>query len=85
MSISTYLVDAYEIYAASAMAASTVFRSIIGAVLPLAGRSMFQHLGVGWGSSVLAFISLALLFLPVLFYKYGERVRKVYLFGYKLQ
>ncbi|RMZ84708.1 hypothetical protein DV737_g904, partial [Chaetothyriales sp. CBS 132003] len=37
MSIGTYLVDAYTRYAASAMAANTVLRSLGGALLPLAG------------------------------------------------
>lgn len=37
MALQMYLVDAFNIYAASALAASTVVRSIFGAVLPLAG------------------------------------------------
>ena len=75
MSISTYLVDAYTVHAASAMAANTVLRSLIGAVLPLAGRSMYAKLGLGWGNSLLAFIALAMCPLPWLFYFYGERIR----------
>lgn len=42
----TYLVDAYTIYAASAVAASTVFRSLFGAILPLAGNKMYASLGM---------------------------------------
>lgn len=75
MTVSTYLVDAYTIYAASAMAANAVFRSLVGAVLPLAGAPMYDTLGLGWGNSVLGFISLALAPLPVVFYIYGERIR----------
>lgn len=37
MAVSTYLIDVFTIYAASAMAANTVFRSLAGALLPLAG------------------------------------------------
>lgn len=80
MTVSTYLVDAYTIYAASAMAANTVFRSLAGAVLPLAGRPMYQKLGLGWGNSLLGFIALALAPLPVVFYLYGERIRKSKMF-----
>ncbi|KAG8525233.1 uncharacterized protein KY384_008877 [Bacidia gigantensis] len=40
MPIQTYLVDAFTIYAASALAANTIFRSLIGALLPLAGRNL---------------------------------------------
>lgn len=75
MTIQTYLVDAFTIHAASALAANTVLRSIFGAVLPLSGLSMYDALGLGWGNSLLGFISLALIPVPVLFRLYGERVR----------
>lgn len=75
MGTSTYLVDAYTVYAASAMAANTVFRSLLGAALPLAGGKMYEALGLGWGNSLLGFIALALCPLPVAFYVYGERIR----------
>ncbi|CAI7591056.1 unnamed protein product [Penicillium palitans] len=74
--VSTYLVDAYTEYAASAIAATTVLRSIIGAVLPLAGGPMYKTLVLGWGNSVLAFIALAMCPLPFLLYRFGERIRK---------
>ena len=38
--ISTYLIDAYSIYSASALAANSVLRSLTGALLPLAGPKM---------------------------------------------
>ena len=75
MTVSTYLVDAFTTYAASAMAANTVFRSLAGALLPLAGPKMYEQLGLGWGNSLLGFIALALCPLPVIFYVYGERIR----------
>ncbi|KAJ5752563.1 hypothetical protein N7520_009480 [Penicillium odoratum] len=75
MTVGTYLVDAFTIYAASAMAANTVLRSLAGALLPLAGPAMYQTLGLGWGNSLLGFIALAMFPLPILFYIYGERIR----------
>jgi MFS family permease len=75
MCLNTYLVDAFERYAASAMAANTILRSVLGAVFPLFGLQMYDALGLGWGNSLLAFISLALCPIPVLFYWYGERIR----------
>lgn len=80
MTVSTYLVDAYTIYAASAMAANAVFRSLVGALLPLAGGPMYEALGLGWGNSLLGFISLALAPLPAIFYIYGERIRNSKMF-----
>jgi MFS family permease len=76
LAIMTYLVDAFELYAASAMAASTILRSIMGALIPLAGESMYDALGYGWGNSLLGFITLIMLPFPTLFFKYGERMRK---------
>ncbi|KAE8549501.1 hypothetical protein EYB25_008023 [Talaromyces marneffei] len=75
LSIDTYLVDAYPLYAASSIGATTVFRSFISAFLPLAGPSMYARLGLGWGNSLLAFIAIALVPIPLLFLRYGERVR----------
>ncbi|KAI0204356.1 cycloheximide resistance protein [Astrocystis sublimbata] len=77
-SVQTYLVDAFTIYAASALASNTIIRSIAGGVLPLAGLKLYNKLGYGWGNSLLAFI--AILFLPVSFgiLKYGEHLRTRY-------
>lgn len=75
MPITTYLVDAFTIYAASALAANTIWRSLVGAILPLAGLPMYAKLGLGWGNSLLGFISLALLPVPILLTRYGERIR----------
>lgn len=84
MPIQTYLVDAFTIYAASAIAANTVLRSLVGALLPLAGRKMYQTLGLGWGNSLLAFIALAMCPIPWVFWRYGERIRKSERFSIKL-
>ncbi|KAF7585396.1 hypothetical protein BBP40_011027 [Aspergillus hancockii] len=75
MPIQAYLVDAFGEYAASAVAANTVVRSIVGAFLPLAGPSMYASLGLGWGNTLLGFIALCLLPVPVVFYFYGKRIR----------
>ena len=84
MPITTYLVDAYTIYAASALAANTILRSLVGALLPLAGRRMYETLGLGWGSSLLAFIALAMCPIPYVFFRYGERIRRSKRFELKL-
>jgi len=75
MTINTYLIDAFTIHAASAMAANTVLRSIFGALLPLCGLDMYNKLGLGWGNSLLAFIALGMIPIPYLFSTYGERIR----------
>ncbi|KAL9052055.1 MAG: hypothetical protein Q9162_005626 [Coniocarpon cinnabarinum] len=75
MPIQTYLVDAFTVHASSAIAANTVLRSIVGAVLPLAGQPMYAKLGLGWGNSLLGFISLTMIPIPLVLIKYGERIR----------
>lgn len=75
MSTQAYLVDAFTIYAASALAATTIMRSVMAAVLPLAAPKMYAALGIGWGNSLLAFLALACLPVPFALIKYGERMR----------
>ena len=72
----SYLVDAFGIHAASAVAANITLRCVTGALLPLAGPPLYQKLGVGWGNSLLGFIALAFAPMPLLLMKYGERIRK---------
>ncbi|KAF7537384.1 hypothetical protein G7054_g3730 [Neopestalotiopsis clavispora] len=81
MSLTNYIVDAYLGYAASALAASTVLRSIAGAVFPLFTASMYDSLGIHWASSVPGF--LALVFVPclIMFYKFGHIIRSKTKFG----
>lgn len=75
MTIQMYLVDAFTIYAASAIACNTIVRSLAGAVLPLAGLPMYSRLGIGWGNSLIAFIAIALFPVSLAIIKYGEFLR----------
>lgn len=76
MALLNYLVDAYEIFAASAMAASSLTRSSFGAVLPLAAKPMYDTLGIAWATSLLGFFSLALCVIPFVFLRFGSRLRE---------
>ncbi len=71
-----YYIDSFSKYAASAIAAGTVFRSIIGGVVPLVAPVLFEKVGYGWGISTFGFCALALTPSPVLFYYFGEGVRE---------
>ncbi|KAL4806602.1 major facilitator superfamily domain-containing protein [Aspergillus unguis] len=75
LSIMTYLVDTYTIFAASVLAANSVLRSIFGAVFPLFTSYMYSDLGIHWASSIPAFLALACVPFPFLFYKYGKPIR----------
>jgi MFS family permease len=76
--IQTYIIDAFPVYAASGVAALTASRSLVGAVLPLAGSPLYKALGLGWGNSLLGFIALACIPIPIFFVKYGKFIREKY-------
>ncbi|KAL2823344.1 major facilitator superfamily domain-containing protein [Aspergillus cavernicola] len=75
LSIMSYLIDTYTIFAASVLAANSVMRSIFGAVFPLFTTYMYNDLGIHWASSIPAFLALACVPFPFLFYKYGKPIR----------
>jgi hypothetical protein len=76
IAIQTYVVDAFTLYAASALAANTLTRSAMAAVLPLAAPKMYKVLGLGWGNSLLVFLALAMIPVPCLLMLHGEKMRK---------
>lgn len=77
-----YIVDSYQHYAASALAAKTFVRSIWGACVPLFTIQMYHRLGYEWATSLMAFISLACCAIPYLFFIYGARIRKFSKYAY---
>ncbi|EAW13822.1 MFS transporter [Aspergillus clavatus NRRL 1] len=58
--IFTFLVDAYPLYAASALAANSFARSMFGGIFPLFGIQMYNNLGYHWATSLLAFLTLVM-------------------------
>lgn len=72
-----YLIDTYRRYAASAIAANTILRSIFAGVFPLFTSQLFGNLGVHWGASLIGFIGLAMVPIPWVFYKYGKQFREL--------
>ncbi|KAL6409198.1 mitogen-activated protein kinase kinase kinase [Ilyonectria robusta] len=71
-----YVIDSYSRFAASGLAAAVVLRSLAGFAFPLFAPYLYQRLDYGWGTSVLAFISIAIgIPAPFLFYLFGARLR----------
>lgn len=75
MCIQNYLLDTLPKYAASVTAALAVLRSLAGALLPLGGLEMYNALGLGWGNSLLAFLTVAMIPLPLIFFLFGAKIR----------
>ena len=72
----TYLIDAFPGFSASAVAAATTMRCILGTVLPLAGPPMYAKLGLGIGNTVLGIVAIAMVPIPLVFLRYGKRLRE---------
>ena len=76
VSLFNYIVDAYKIYSASALGATSIARSTFGVVLPFAARPMYATLGVGWACSLLGFLTLLMCLIPFAFIQYGAKLRE---------
>ncbi|KAH3955381.1 hypothetical protein HBH53_002050 [Parastagonospora nodorum] len=72
-----YTTDAYEAkYAASAASVGAFMRTMMGFSFPLFAPKMYETMGLGWGNSLLAFLTLFLaLISPVLLWFYGPKLR----------
>ncbi|KAH8925806.1 MFS polyamine transporter [Atractiella rhizophila] len=71
-----YLVDSFTLYAASALAAVTFFRSLCGFAFPLFASNMYDAVGYGWGNTILAGFAIVVGCPAVpLIYFYGKRIR----------
>ncbi|KAF7327036.1 MFS polyamine transporter [Mycena kentingensis (nom. inval.)] len=75
-SIQIYIVDAFALYAASALACVGCLRSLCGFAFPLFAQSMYDTLGYGKGDTILAVLAVVIgCPAPVLFWRYGKRIR----------
>lgn len=76
LGVMNYLVDSYTIFAASVLAANSSLRSLFGAIFPLFTTYMYHNLGIHWATCIPAFLSVACVPFPIIFYIYGRRIRK---------
>ena len=70
-----YLIDTFQRYAASAVAASVFLRSVFAGAFPLFISPMLHTAGFEWGVSIFAFTACLLVPIPFLFHVYGMRIR----------
>lgn len=62
--------------AASAFAANTMLRSLVGASFPLFSKQMFENLGVQWAGTLLGCIAALMIPIPIAFRMYGPKIRQ---------
>lgn len=71
-----YIMNSYgSLHGASALSANSLLRYAAGGAFPLFTVQMFSALGIGWASSLLGFVSVALVPVPWVLYRFGHRIR----------
>ena len=75
MALLNYLTDAYEIFAASANAASSTCRSLLAVILPLATSKMFENLGISGACALLGGLCGGMCLIPFIFIWKGPSIR----------
>jgi hypothetical protein len=76
VSLASYIVDAFDLYSASAMTIVLIARCLGGTLLPLTIPPLTDALGLGNGFLVVAGIFLALIPLPIGVMQYGPLWRQ---------
>lgn len=75
-----YLGMSFPKYAASVFASNCLWRSVVAGTAPLFAKPLYNNLAtpnyqVGWGTSILGFIAMLMILIPVLFYINGPKLR----------
>lgn len=72
-----YIMDTYmATNSASAIATNGLLRYIFGAVFPLFTVQMYNRLGFQWASSLLGFVTIAVIPVPWVLFVFGEKIRR---------
>ncbi|KAH7356485.1 MFS multidrug transporter [Rhexocercosporidium sp. MPI-PUGE-AT-0058] len=71
-----YLTDSYTIFSASAYSSMAFLRAALSGAMPLFADQMYGTLGANKATTILAAIATAFCITPILFLKYGEKLRE---------
>ncbi|KAE8151655.1 major facilitator superfamily domain-containing protein [Aspergillus avenaceus] len=70
-----YIIDVYDIYAASALSFMTVSRYYVAGAMTVAGIPFYRNMGVHYTLTILACLSSLMTLLPYVFYRFGPVIR----------
>ena len=76
MSCYMYLIDSYEMYAASGLTFATLVRYLCAGGMTVVGIPFYENVGVHWTCTILGILSLLLCPLPYVFFWKGSAIRK---------
>ncbi|KAK4158916.1 polyamine transporter 4 [Cladorrhinum sp. PSN259] len=77
LSAMTYIVETYgTANSASAVASNGVVRFALGSVFPLFILQVYENVGIHWAGSIFAFISVAFIPVPWVFFVKGKELRR---------
>ena len=62
-------------YVGSVLAGNDLMRSGMGGAFPLFATAMFNNLGLNWGCSLLGFLAITFIPIPIFLWTYGRRIR----------
>lgn len=75
MTVYMYIIDLYEVYAASALTFVTFTRYVIAGGMTVVGVPFYKNLGPHWTITILGAISILMTPIPYVLYKWGHLVR----------
>ena len=70
-----YIIDSYETYAASALASITLIRYLASGGMTVVGIPFYENLGVAYTLTIMGCISVLMVPVPYVFYRYGSWIR----------
>ncbi|KAK0930747.1 hypothetical protein LTR91_010506 [Friedmanniomyces endolithicus] len=74
--VTSYVVDAFGMYSASAFTAVLITRCLMSTFMPMAAQPLASVWGWGWGMCGLAAVCMALAPVPVVIFRYGGSLRE---------
>lgn len=70
-----YIIDSYGDHAAIGLASITIVRYLVAGGMAMAARPMYEGIGTHWTMTLLGCIAVILLPAPLLFWRYGRKLR----------
>ncbi|WKT52616.1 MFS transporter superfamily [Fusarium oxysporum f. sp. vasinfectum] len=71
-----YIIDSYEAYSASALTFASLVRYVAAGGMTIVGIPFYENMGTNYTLTIMACLSLVLVPIPYILYKYGHHLRE---------